>query len=96
MQWRVAEAKQKFSEVLRATADEPQLIYNRDRMVAAIVDAKMFQAFQRWCEAQNQSTLADAFAELRHLCAEEGYTLDTPLRQDRANAFTEILDNVSL
>ena len=96
MQWRVAEAKQKFSEVLRATAEEPQLIYNRDRMVAAVVDAEMFQAFQRWRETQNQSTLADAFAELRHLCTEEGYTLDVPLRQDRANAFTEVLDDVSL
>ena len=96
MQWGIAEAKQKFSEVLRATADEPQLIYNRDRMVAAVVDAKMFQAFQRWYETQNQSTLADAFAELRHLCAEESYTLEVPLRHDRTNAFTEVLDDVSL
>ena len=96
MHWHVAEAKQKFSEVLRATSEEPQLIFNRDRLVAAVVDARTFRAFQAWYEQQGKATLAGAFAELRRLCAEEGYTLTVPPRQDRDNAFVEVIANVSV
>ena len=96
MRWHVAEAKQKFSEVVRATAEEPQLIFNRNRLVAAVVDAKTFQAFQAWYDQQSRSTLAETFAELRRLCAEEAYTLTLPPRQDRANAFVEAMDDVSV
>jgi prevent-host-death family protein len=96
MHWHVAEAKQKFSEVLRATSEEPQLIFNRDRLVAAVVDARTFHAFQAWYEQQGKATLAEAFAELRCLCAEEDYTLTVPPRRDRDNAFVEVIANVSV
>jgi antitoxin (DNA-binding transcriptional repressor) of toxin-antitoxin stability system len=35
--WKVGEAKQQFSEVLRRSEAEPQLIYRRHRLVAAVV-----------------------------------------------------------
>jgi prevent-host-death family protein len=95
MHWQVAEAKQKFSEVLRATTTEPQLIFNRGRLVAAVVDAQTYEAFRAWCE-QQRPTLAEAFISLRQLCAEEAYTLDVPTRQDRRNTFVKDLDDVSL
>ena len=96
MQWSVAQAKQKFSEVIRASAEEPPLIFNRDRLVGAVIDAESYEAFQSWRAQQKGATLAGAFDELRQLCAETGYTLSVPTRQDRANAFTEILDDVSM
>jgi prevent-host-death family protein len=96
MHWQVAEAKQKFSEVLRATATEPQLIFNRGRLVAAVVDAQTYEAFQAWCEQQHRPTLAEAFASLRQLCSEEAYTLTVPTRQDRQNTFVKDLDDASL
>lgn len=43
MDWRIAQAKQKFSELIGAVRQEPQLIYNRDQLVAAVIEAKMFQ-----------------------------------------------------
>ena len=95
MHWQVAEAKQKFSEVLRA-AMEPQLIFNRGRLVAAVVDAQIYEVFQAWYEQQHRPTLAEAFTSLRQLCSEEGYTLNVPTRQDRQNAFVKALDDVSL
>lgn len=96
MSWRVAEAKQHFSEVIKATADEPQLIYNRNRLVAAVVNADLFKAFEAWRDQQQRSTLADAFSELQQLCQDEAYTLEIPARQNRENAFIKVLDDVSM
>lgn len=93
MQWSVAEAKQKFSAVLRAAAAEPQQILNRGQVVAAVIDAKTFEAFQAWRQQQDTSSLADVFAELRKLCEEEHYTLATPIRRDRKNTFIEAFDD---
>ncbi len=96
MHWHVAEAKQKFSEVLRATATEPQLIFNRNRLVAAMIDAQTYEAFQAWCQQQQRATLAETFATLRQLCTEENYTLKAQKRRNRTNAFAEALDDVPL
>lgn len=95
MPWSIAEAKQKFSEVLRAAATAPQLICNRGRLVAVVVNVETFHAFQAWYEQKSKTTLAEAFAELRALCAAEEYTLAVPLRHDRGNPFAEALDDVS-
>ncbi len=96
MHWRVAEAKQRFSELLRAASKQPQLIFSRNQLVAAVVEAKTFQEFQAWRKQQQKTSLADAFAELRRVCAEEGYTLEAVPRLDRPNAFADAVDDVSL
>ena len=89
MQWNVAEAKQKFSAVLRASVDEPQEILNRGRLVAAVVDAEAFQQFQDWQKQQKTASLAATFAELRQLCQDEHYILAVPSRRNRKNRFAE-------
>jgi prevent-host-death family protein len=89
-EWRVAEAKQSFSEVLRAAETGPQRILNRNRIVGAVIDAESLQAFEKWREAQARP-LAEAFAELRAIGAEEGYTLKVGQRRDRANALARVL-----
>lgn len=95
MRWKVAEAKQRLSEVIRSAANEPQLIYNRGRLVAAVVDPKTLQAFESWQQKKKGISVADAFAELRRVAAEEGYELELPTRQDRPNPLTETLDELS-
>jgi prevent-host-death family protein len=94
MHWRIAEAKQKFSELINAAAQEPQLIYNRNQLVAAVVEAEIFQQFVAWRERQQQSSIAQAFAELQTLCVEENYVLEIPARQNRSNPFED--EHVSL
>jgi prevent-host-death family protein len=37
MNWKIAEAKQRFSELIHAVTKEPQLIYNRNELVAVVV-----------------------------------------------------------
>lgn len=92
MNWKIAEAKQRFSEVVRRSADEPQLIYNRDRLVAIVVPPHSFRGYEEWRQEHEQRTAAEAFAELRALCEEEGYELELPERSDRPNRFAEALD----
>jgi hypothetical protein len=76
--WTIADARRRFSAVLTSAAREPQLIYRRDHLVATVV------APDRVDQAR---TIADAFAELRAICVDEGYTLARPRRRDRPNPF---------
>ena len=85
--WGIAEAKQRFSAVVRAAEEEVQMIYNRDRRVAAVVGGTTLDAFLGWHERHRGRSLADAFAELRGLAAEDGFTFEAPVRSDRANPF---------
>ena len=97
MKWNVAQAKQRFSEVLRAAVKEPQRIYNRRRLVAAIVDGETFEKFWGWKKARERKSIGEQFAELRAICAEEGdWELRTPTRKDRPNPFAERLRDASL
>ena len=95
MNWKVAEAKQRFSEVVRKTAEGPQLVYNRERMVAAVIDAQTYQTFEAWREGRNRRSLADAFDELRRIAPKGGRTLPQPARRDRRNEFADVLHELS-
>jgi prevent-host-death family protein len=88
MAWSVAEAKQRLSEVLRNAANEPQTIKNRSRAVAVVVSADAFEEFEAWRTARNSRTVGAAFAELRSIAGEAGYTLPLPPRRDRRDGFS--------
>jgi prevent-host-death family protein len=91
MRWKVAQAKQKLSEVLRCAEAEPQEIFNRDRVVAVVLGAKDMKAFRNW-QAERDPSLAEALAEARRICAEEDYTLPVEPRRDRDNAVLQVTD----
>lgn len=81
--WRVGEAKQRFSEVLRQSSEAPQRIFRRDHFVAAVIAADLFEEFERWLDQQRRRTLGESFGEVREICREDGYALDTGTRRDR-------------
>lgn len=89
--WGIAEAKQRFSEVVRAAEEEPQMVYNRKRRAAAVVGGETLDAFLAWREKHAGRSLAGAFAELRRLAAAEGekVVLEVPPRRDRPNPFAD-------
>jgi len=87
MNWKIAEAKQKFSELIHSTLKEPQLIYNRDRLVAVMIKAAEYQEFLTWRESQIQTSMAESLQELQNLCAEDNYTLFVPARQNRSDFY---------
>lgn len=88
--WKIAAAKQRLSEVLREAQTEPQKILNRERLVAAVVDAESFRAFEAWRRSENRP-LAEAFAELRRISAHEKYRLTPPTRKNRKNPLRHVL-----
>jgi len=95
MEWKIAEAKQKFSELVKAAEDEPQWIYNRDTLVAAMVSAETLKELLDWRHQRQERTVGEAVEELRRICEEEDYTLEIPPRQERPNPFPDALDELS-
>ena len=86
MVWKVGEAKQRFSEVLRRAETEPQVIQNRDRVVAVVMSPAAARA-----RGKNLApSMREALAELRSIAAEAGYTLQVPKRRDRAVELTHV------
>lgn len=97
MPWNIAQAKQHFSEVVKQSAEQPQLIYNRNRPVAALISADDYAAFEEWRKMRAKPyTLAEEFAEFRQIMQEEGYEgLPQPPRTTRTNAFAPVLQDES-
>ena len=83
LRWTIASARQNLPELVSLAARGPQDIYRRDKLVARVVSAEGSSPLP------GRRSLADAFAELRQICAEENYALDVPARTDRRNAFTD-------
>lgn len=95
--WKIGEAKQRLSEVVRASGKAPQRIFNRNRLVAAVVSPQDLEALRRYRQASSMS-LADLFAEAATLAAAERpgeapYRLDVPSREDRVNPLFEVFDS---
>ena len=94
--WERDRDRDRFSDIIQAASQEPQLIYSQDRLVAAVVGGSLLQEFFLWKEREGRSSIADAFVELRQLMAEENYSLEIPNRQDRPNPFIDGDDDVPL
>jgi prevent-host-death family protein len=94
MRWNIGQAKQRFSEVVRRAATEPQLICNRNRVVAAVVDAESAERLQVLRRSRSRKSIAAAFEGLRDLTRRQGYRLKTPARTTRRNAFADGLARI--
>ncbi len=95
MNWKIAEAKQRFSAVIKAAQDEPQLIANRNQLVAAVIAFGTFEEYRGVLERRQKKSLAETFKGLRQLCESESYSLEVAAREDRVNPMVEALDDVS-
>lgn len=79
--WKIGQAKQRFSEVVRRAAVEPQIICNRERVVAAVIDAGSADRLQSIVEGEGRQTIAEAFDAFREMAARERYRLRIPPRK---------------
>ncbi len=95
MKWSVAKARERFSELLRKAAMEPQEIYNREHLVAAVLGPDSFRELSESRERSARRTLGESFADMRKVMAEEGYRLEIPPRKSRKNDFPKVLDELS-
>ncbi len=81
--WRIGAAKQQFSEVVRRSRTEPQRIYNRDQLVAAVVSPEILDEAESRERDRLDRSLADIFTEFRALCADEDWELQVGERVNR-------------
>jgi antitoxin (DNA-binding transcriptional repressor) of toxin-antitoxin stability system len=86
--WNVGEAKQQFSEVLRRSETEPQLIYHRSRLVAAVVAVNETSVGA----VARRVTIADRIREASALFRQENYKLPATRRRARPNSFAVTLN----
>ena len=95
MDWKIAQAKQSFSRLIRSVDQEPQLIYNRERLVAALIAPEDLRELQKYRDRERpRRTLADITARVREVALEDGEELELPPRTSRPNAFLKVLDEV--
>lgn len=83
MDWNISQAKQKFSEVVHAAGKEPQLIYNRNKIVAAVIDVESYKEYLKYAKTKDDRSIGSIFKELRDICNEEKYALTIPERKNR-------------
>jgi len=89
--WKIAQAKQQLSKVVRLAQIEPQILQNRDEAVAAVVSAADFARFQEW-QRLSSNALSQAFERIREIAKDEDWTLAVPARTDRDNPFSALID----
>ena len=87
MSWKIGEAKQRFSEVVRRASHEPQVIQNRDKVVAVVISPEQAAALGR------RRTMRQALAELRAIAVKTEYEPEMPARTTRVTG-VEWIDSV--
>ena len=80
--WTIATARQHLPALIASAAREPQRVYRRAELVAAVVSPETAAAIT----ASSAPSLADELAELQRLCDEDEYELPVVKRRDRSNA----------
>ena len=80
--WSVSEAKARLSEVVGGCAEEPQILYNRRKPVAVLIDIEEYEAFRRFREARAVPSMSNLLGELENINARED-DLEPPERRDR-------------
>ena len=79
--WTIATARQHLPALIASAAREPQRVYRRTKLVAAVVSPETAATLA----AQAAPSLADELAELQRICVEEDYQLPVSTRRDRPN-----------
>jgi prevent-host-death family protein len=80
--WKISEAKARLSELVAHCVEEPQVLYNRKRPVAALIDMEEYKAFEAFKRSRGTPTMGELLDELEAINHEEA-DLDPPVRRDR-------------
>ena len=81
-EWKISEAKARLSELVAHCVEEPQVLYNRKRPVAALIDMEEYKEFQAFKRSKGAPTMKALLDELEAINNEEA-DLDPPVRRDR-------------
>ncbi|WP_269524945.1 type II toxin-antitoxin system Phd/YefM family antitoxin [Coraliomargarita parva] len=89
----MAEAKARFSEAVASCAEEPQILYNRKKPVAALIDIKEYEAFLEYKKSTKKKSLAEMLDELEEINQREPEMDELPPRTSRPVPYFDDLDD---
>ncbi|HOO71587.1 MAG TPA: type II toxin-antitoxin system Phd/YefM family antitoxin [Spirochaetota bacterium] len=89
MAWKIAEAKKRFSEMIHRVHIEPQVICNRDSIVAVVIDPGQYEEYTMLKENREKESIGTAFEQFREICEEESYEIAVPKRKNRKSSWQE-------
>jgi prevent-host-death family protein len=81
--WNIAIAKSSFSELIMDSKKEPQIITNRNRPVAVVMDISEYEALG--LKKVKIPTVGDLLHELHAIQNDEKAVIEIPARRDRRN-----------
>ncbi|MDZ7289588.1 MAG: type II toxin-antitoxin system Phd/YefM family antitoxin [candidate division KSB1 bacterium] len=90
--WTVTDVKDRFAEIIRASLQEPQIVYEQNKPVSVVVDVNFFNQLMDLRARQARPTIAELLDELREIHQSEPVEIEVPTRQDRPNAMLEIAE----
>ncbi|MBW2318306.1 MAG: type II toxin-antitoxin system prevent-host-death family antitoxin [Deltaproteobacteria bacterium] len=94
--WKISEAKAKFTALLESCRKGPQIICNRERPVAVVIDVKLFDEVMELRKTQEKPSIAELLQELQSIQQSETSEIEMPPRQDRPNSIQEASDEMAL
>ena len=86
MKWNVATARDKWDDLLKKSREEPQLIYDDEELVAAVIAAASYHDLSKWSR-EAKGSLGRDLASIREMFREESYELEIPPRKNRQSSF---------
>lgn len=91
-EWKISEAKARLSEVVSSCVDEPQVLYNRKKPVAALIDMEEYEQFLEYQQSKKKKTIAEWLDELEEINKHEPEMDELPPRTSRPVPYFDDLD----
>lgn len=92
-EWKISDAKARLSEVVGHCVEEPQVLYNRKKPVAALIDMDEYEAFQKYKQSKKKKTVAEWLDELDEIKKQEPGDFELPPRTSRPVPYFDDLDD---
>lgn len=87
--WILADAKDRFVEILHACVQEPQIVYEQSKPLGVVLGMDFFTNLMSPPAPQIRLSIAELLRELREIQKTETAEIEIPIRQDRPNAMLE-------
>jgi prevent-host-death family protein len=81
--WKIAEAKAKLSKMVASAVEEPQLLYNRKKPVAAVISMQEYEEFIAYKKAEKKPTMVEMLKKLDAIKKLEPGDFELPARTNR-------------
>ena len=79
--WKIRDAKTHFSDLMKASGKEPQIISNREQKIRAVIDIELFMELMKLRENSQKPTIKQLVDNLHQL--DETISLPKINRKDR-------------